>query len=409
MLSVEVERSRELAALARWRDADLIKVVTGVRRCGKSTLLRQFARRLAAEGVPPERVVSLNMEDFALAPLLNDVRAFHEHVAALLPGRGRSYLFIDEVGLVESFETAVNSLALNFDVDIYVTGSNAQMLSSDLATRLSGRYVEIHLLPFSFAEFIDGRRLAGLEDEDMSYPGLYGSFLRWGGFPFVQSVLPVAEAVRDYLDGLVNTILVKDVAQRRRVAQVGLLRDVATFVLHNVGNLTSLQRIANSLSARGRGPSPNTVDGYLDGLVDAFLVYPLRRWDARGLRHLSGPDKYYAVDTGLRNNLVGYLGGDTGHLLENIAYLELRRRSSEIRVGATPHGEIDFVTVRGSELAYYQVCESVRDPKTLARELAPLQAVGDHHPKTLLTLDPDPPISHAGIRQLYILDWLRSA
>ena len=402
-----IDRPRELARLRRWRDKDVVKVITGVRRCGKSTLLAQFARELREDGVPTERIVVLNMEDFSLAHLLGSARAFHDHVAALLAPQRRFYLFVDEIQLVDSFELALNSLALTFDVDIYVTGSNAQMLSSDLATRLAGRYVEIHLLPFSYTEFARGREIQGRADEDRSYPGLYASFVRWGGFPLVQELLPDADSTVDYLEGLVNTVLVKDVAIRQRVANMAVLRDVTAYLLHNVGNLTSLKRISDSLTSLGRKPSPNTVDGYLAGLIDAFLLYPVRRWDTKGLRFLAGPAKYYAVDTGLRNVLVGYTGDDAGHLLENIVFLKLRRSFSDIRTGVTVAGEVDFVTVRGADVTYYQVAQSVRSRETLERELRPLESIKDNYPKVLLTLDAEPVISHGGINQVYVLDWLR--
>lgn len=404
---MKIVREEDLIRLRRWKDRDIIKVVTGVRRCGKSTLLKMFADELRTQAVPDDTIVELNMEDMALAHLLHDSRAFHDHVAKLLPASAHSYLFVDEVQLVDSFETSINSLALGFDVDIYLTGSNAQMLSSDLATRLSGRYVEIHLLGLSFSEFATARRQLGETGEDLSYPGLFASFVRHGGFPFIQQLIGDPEVVTDYLEGIVNTVLIKDVSVRQKVGNVSLLADVTSYLLHNVGNLTSLRRVADSLTSAGRKPSPSTVDTYLDGLVDAFLLYPLRRWDTKGLKFLTGPEKYYAVDTGLRNAVTGYSGSDSGHLLENIVFLQLRRHHSQVWVGSSPEGEIDFVVSDGADLTYYQVAQTVRDPATLARELAPLQSIKDHHPKALLTMDAEPPIQHNGIRQLYALDWLR--
>ena len=407
MDTMRVAREEDLSRLRRWRDKDIVKVVTGVRRCGKSTLLEMFADELRAQGTPNNHIVSLNMEDMALAHLLHDPQTFHDYVAGVLPTSAHSYLFIDEVQLVDSFETAINSLALQFDVDIYLTGSNAQMLSSDLATRLSGRYVEIHLLGLSFNEFASARLDRNEKDEDLSYPGLFASFVRHGGFPFVQQLIGDPEAVADYLEGIVNTVLIKDVSVRQKVGNVGLLADVTSYLLHNVGNLTSLRRVADSLVSAGRKPSPSTIDAYLEGLVDAFLIYPVRRWDTKGLKFLTGPEKYYAIDTGLRNAVTGYSGSDSGHLLENIVFLQLRRRHSHVWVGASPEGEIDFVVSDGADLTYYQAARTVRSPDVLARELAPLQAIRDHHPKVLLTMDAEPPIQYNGIRQLYVLDWLR--
>jgi len=404
---MRVAREEDLTRLRRWRDKNIMKVVTGVRRCGKSTLLEMFADELRVQGTANDHIVSLNMEDMALAHLLHDPQTFHDYVAGFLPTSAHSYLFIDEVQLVDSFETAINSLALTFDVDIYLTGSNAQMLSSDLATRLSGRYVEIHLLGLSFNEFASARLDRNETHEDLSYPGLFASFVRHGGFPFVQQLIGDPEAVGDYLEGIVNTVLIKDVSVRQKVGNVSLLADVTSYLLHNVGNLTSLRRVADSLVSAGRKPSPSTIDAYLEGLVDAFLLYPVRRWDTKGLKFLTGPEKYYAIDTGLRNAVTGYSGSDSGHLLENIVFLQLRQHHSHVWVGASPAGEVDFVVSDGADLTYYQVAQTVRSPDVLARELAPLQAIKDHHPKVLLTMDAEPPIQHNGIRQLYVLDWLR--
>ena len=407
IMTALISREGDLERLRRWRDKDMIKVVTGVRRCGKSTLLSMFATELLAGGVPSDHIVSLHMEDMSVSHLLRDPQAFYHHIAEQLPPQSKSYLFIDEIQLVESFETALNGLTLKFNVDIYLTGSNAQMLSSDLATRLSGRYVEIHLLPLSYIEFAEARQGRGSPTEDLSFPGLYASFMNHGGFPFIQELIGSPQATKDYLEGIISTILIKDVSIRQKIGNVSLLTDVTSFLFSNIGSLTSLRRISDSLGTHGRKPAATTIDSYIDGLVDAFVVYPVRRWDVKGLRYLTGPDKYYAVDTGMRNTLVGYTGGDSGHLLENIVYLELRRRNPHVSIGSVPSGEVDFVTVDGAHHAYYQVCQSVRTPETLARELASLQAIKDNHPKYLLTLDAEPPISHNGIQQIYVLDWLR--
>lgn len=404
-----VPRETDLAKLRPWRDKAVVKVITGARRCGKSTLLAMWADQLRAEGVPADRVLSFNLEDMSLVESLPNPADLHARLLAALPPEGRSYLFIDEVQLADSFEQVLNSVLLHREVDVYVTGSNAQMLSSELATRLSGRYVEIHLLPLSFAQFADGRREFAQSDEDLSYPGLYASYLRHGGFPFIQQLIDTPDAARDYLSGIANTVLVKDVAVRQKVANVALLSDVAAYLMQNTGNLTSLRRVANAADSRGRLPSATTVDSYIQGLVDAFLVYPVRRWDLRGLRFLAGPEKYYAVDTGLRNAMVGYAGGDSGHLLETVVFLELKRRYGDVRVGMSPDGEVDFVVAQGADRTYYQVALTVRDPETLMRELTPLLQIRDHHPKVLLTLDAEPPITHDGVRQLYVLDWLRQS
>jgi predicted AAA+ superfamily ATPase len=401
-----IARPGGLAALRRWSDQPVIKVVTGVRRCGKSTLLELFRQELVAAGVPAERIIWLNLEDQAHADLAADYRALHDYVANRLVDDAQTYVFIDEIQVVDQFEKAIDSLHLRPRVDLYVTGSNAQMLSGDLATRLSGRYIDIPLTPLSFAEYATGRRQAAQLGDDVSAVRLYQDFSAWGSFPFALRLLPDQDAVADYLDGLLNTVLVKDVMVRQRVANPLMLRDVTTFVFAQVGSPVSLRRVANTLVSAGRRPSPNTVESYLAGLVDAFVVYPLRAYDVKGLRHLDAPSKYYAVDPGLRAAILGPRGGDVGHVLENIVFLELRRRHRNLWTGRSAVGEIDFVAQDGDTVVYYQVAATVRDTSTLARELAPLKAVEDHYPKVLLTLDPDPPASHDGIRQLNVLDWL---
>jgi predicted AAA+ superfamily ATPase len=405
IMTTLIDRPAGLAALRRWRDKPVIKVVTGVRRCGKSTLLELFQAELAADGVTLDQIIALNLEDFDLAHLA-DAAALHAHITERLVDGRMNYVFVDEVHLAAEFERALDSLHLRADVDLYVTGSNAQMLSGELATRLSGRYVEIELQPLSLAEFAAARTGRAEATEDRSPSGLYGNYLRFGGLPLVQELMPDVRAARDYLDGVVSTVLLKDVAVRQSVSNAAMLRDVTAFFFQNVGNLTSLRRVSNALMAASRRPSPNTVESYLTGLVDAYLLYPVERWDVKGLRRLDGPAKYYCVDPGLRASLVGYTGGDAGHVLENIVFLELHRRHGRVRVGQTRGGEIDFIVGEGADLAYYQVAASVHDPTTLARELAPLEAVRDHHPKRLLTLDPEPPTSHGGIIQASVVEWL---
>ncbi|MDR3069099.1 MAG: ATP-binding protein [Cellulomonas sp.] len=395
-----IRRDSGLTALRRWRDQPVIKVVTGVRRCGKSTLLELFRRDLRADGVRDDQIVSLNLESLDDAALASDFRALHDHVVARAAAEGTTYVFIDEVQVVEDFEKAIDSLHLRPGIDLYVTGSNAMMLSGELATRLSGRYVEVPMTPLSFAEYVVGRG-SGTELDR-----LYQDFSRWGSFPFVTRLIPDADAVADYLEGILSTVLVKDVMVRQKVANALMLRDVVTFLMGNVGSPTSLRRVANTLASAGRRPSPNTVENYLTGLVDAYVMYPLYAYDVKGLRRLDTPAKYYAVDPGLRAAVVGHRGGDVGHVLENVVFLELRRRHKNLWSGRSGDGEIDFVVQEGAQLTYYQVAATVRDSATLARELAPLQAIRDHHPKYLLTLDQDPPTSHDGIQQRNALDWL---
>ena len=398
-----IRREDGLASLRRWRDRPVIKVVTGVRRCGKSTLLELFRDDLRADGVPEDRIVSLNLERLADATLAPHYQGLHDTVTARLQPTGTTYVFIDEVQLVPGFEKAIDSLHLDPRIDLYVTGSNATLLSGELATLLSGRYVELSLQPLAFSEFLIGRRAA---DPTISVERAYQEYSRWGGFPFVTRLIPDDDAVADYLDGILNTVLVKDVMVRQKVSSALALRDLVAYLMSNVGSPTSLRRISNTLTSAGRRPSPNTVENYLTGLLDAYILYPLRPFDVRGLRHLDTPAKYYAVDPGLRAAAVGLRGGDVGHILENVVFLELRRRHKTLWAGRSGEHEIDFVAQEGALTTYYQVAATVRDRETLARELRPLRSIADHHPKVLLTLDADPPITHGGIQQLNVIDWL---
>jgi predicted AAA+ superfamily ATPase len=400
-----IERPACLEWLRRWRDKDLIKVVTGVRRCGKSTALMSFAAELVASGVPADHVISLNMEDPACRDLLGDPYALYDSVVARLAPGGTNYVFIDEIQQVKDFPRAADGLFIRPDVDLYLTGSNAQFRSSDLATLLAGRYVEYELLPLSFAEFVSAQPLADPGGAPRTMEAVYADYLRWGGFPYA-TLLPRDDAVvGQYLDGVVSTVLFKDVIQNRQVRQPAVLQAVVAYIADNVGNLTSPTAIAQALTTSGRKTNAPTIEGYLDALASAFLVYAAPRYDIRGKRILERIEKYYLVDPGLRTSLLGGVTRDTGRLLENIVYLELVRRGLTVRVGVVAGQEVDFVASGRGTTTYVQVAQTVRDERTLARELAPFDAIPDHHPRLLITADPEQ-ANHNGVPQVNILDWL---
>ena len=403
-----IDRPTDVDRLARWRDQDVIKVVTGVRRCGKSCLFAQFQERLRGEGVPDAAIVTVNLEDpEQLARTPDHLTLYREVVARLAPGT-TTYVFIDEVQEVDQFERAVDGLHLRDDVDLYVTGSNAHLLSGELATLLSGRYVEIPLLPLSFAEYVSARR-PGLDDDPVLRQALttslFADYVRFGAFPYVTRLQPDIDLVRDYLLGILNTVLLKDVVARRRIARADTLRDVVAFMLDNVGNLTTPKKIADTLVSSGRRVAPETVTGYLAGLTESYVLYEARRYDIRGKRLLENTAKYYVVDTGLRTALLGDRRRDDGHLLENVVYLELRRRCRDVHVGKLGPAEVDFVAESSDGPTYLQVAQTVTDQAVLARELATLRAVPDHYPRLLLTTDPGT-VDHDGIRQTCVYDWL---
>lgn len=393
-----IDRPTYLARLDRWRDRDLIKVVTGVRRCGKSTLLRMYARSLAESGVPEGRIIAINLEQLENERLA-DYRALHDEILAKADPAGMNYVFIDEVQNVPGFQKALDSLYTRPNIDLYVTGSNAMLLGGTLATLLSGRYVEIHLTPLSFSEYASAA-------EEATPQRLYGRFVRDGGFPASLPFADDAVAMQDYLGGILNTVLFKDVAQRLNIANTLALDALTSFMFDNIGNLASAKRISGSMVAHGLRISPNTVAEYLSGLANSYIFYPVKRYDVRGKRLLKLQEKYYAVDMGMRRMVLSGQVRDTGRILENVVYLELLRRSSSVHIGRVGDLEIDFVANGPDGPAYYQVAETVSDTRTLERELAPLASVRDNHRKVLLTLDDADPRSHNGIEQVNALDWL---
>lgn len=396
-----IDRPHYLEQLWRWKDRDVIKVVTGVRRCGKSTLLRLFADELRSSGVSEDQIITINLEQLENEHLL-DYHALHHEVLAQLSPQGKNYVFIDEVQNVPDFQKAVDSLYTRENIDLYLTGSNALLLGGTLATLLSGRYIEVPMQPLSFSEYLSAQASAS----GTTLQRQYSRYIENGGFPATADFAEDSLSLHDYLQGILNTILLKDVAQRLNVANTLALDALSTFMFDNIGNLTSIKRISDSLSAQGVKTSPNTVAEYLSGLASSYIFYPVKRYDVRGKRLLKLQEKYYAVDMGMRRMVLGNQIRDTGRILENVVFLELLRREGTVRIGKVGEMEIDFVTEGPDGVKYYQVSESVIDPLTLKRELAPLQALSDNHPKFLLTLDDSEPVSHEGIRQVYVLDWL---
>ena len=385
--------------IERKEDKNVIKVVTGIRRCGKSSLLRMFCQKVLTEGVTEEQVQELNFEDLDNEPFLN-YKVLYAHVKENLCKDRMNYLFFDEIQMVDNFQKVIDSLFLLDNVDIYVTGSNAYLLSGEIATLLTGRYVEIKLFPFSFKEY-----LSALPD-DTNLETAYRNYVEEGAFPYVLQLRQDKEMVREYLLGLYNTIVLKDVVSRRKITDVMMLQSVVRFLADNIGNISVIKRISDTMTSLGRKITSHTVENYISALTDSYIFYAVSRYDAKGKQLLKTGQKIYLADVGLRQVVNGTKGGDLGHILENIVYLELARRGGAIYVGKMGDAEIDFVVVKGEEKAYYQVALTVRDETTKKRELAPLQAISDNYPKYLLTMDNDPVVWHEGIKQLYVIDWL---
>lgn len=391
-----LKRKDYLEQLASWRDKQVIKVVTGVRRSGKSTLLSQFQQELRASGVEEHCIQSLNFEDLAYEHLL-DYRELYRHLTDNLQTDKMNYIFLDEVQMVDSYQRVVDSLQLRPNVDIYITGSNAYLLSSEIATLLSGRYVELRVLPLSFAEFSSAL--------NTSKEDAYRRYIAGTSFPYALQ-LANADTVREYLQGIYSTVVLKDIMNRRKLQDVDLLERIIRFLADSIGSIISVKNIANNLQAGGRKVSEHTVEKYLQSLVECYLFYRVERYDVRGKQKLKVGHKYYITDLGLRNMLLGIRNNDLGHMLENVVYLELLRRGYQVMVGKADSEEIDFVAMKSGRMEYYQVSLSVRETSTLERELTPLKRIADHYPKFLLTLDNDPIVFHDGVQQLYVPDWL---
>lgn len=394
-----IERKEYMALLEKWRDKKVIKVVTGIRRCGKSSLLRMFREKLLEEGVSESQVLELNFEDLDNEQYL-DYKVLYAYVKKHLVKGWMNYLFFDEIQMVDNFQKVIDSLFLLDDVDIYVTGSNAYLLSGEIATLLTGRYVEIKLFPFSFREYLTA------QPDDINLERAYRRYIEDGSFPYILQINHDREMVREYLLGLYNTIVLKDVVSRRKITDVMMLQSVVRFLADNIGNISVIKRISDTMTSLGRKITSHTVENYVSALIDSYIFYSVSRFDTKGKQLLKTGQKLYLTDIGLRNVINGTKGGDLGHILENVVYLELARRGGEIYVGKVGDAEIDFVVIKGEYKEYYQVSLSVRDENTMNRELAPLQAIQDHYPKYLLTMDNDPEVLHDGIRQIYVLDWL---
>jgi predicted AAA+ superfamily ATPase len=394
-----IERPEYIKKLRQFMDKRLIKVVVGIRRCGKSTLLEIFQEHLLANGVSREQIQSFNFENVDLEEL-TDYRVLYKRVRDNLVPDKMNYIFLDEVQNVREFQKAVDSLYILKNVDLYITGSNAGMLSGEIATLLSGRYVLIQTLPLSFKEY-----LSSFPDKtDLTRK--YRDYLVNSSFPYALELGGNHELIRDYLGGLYNTIVLKDVVARRNVSDVFMLESVARFMFDNIGSLASIKKISDTMTSDGRKISTHTVENYLSALVDSYILHRVGRRDVKGKQYLKTGEKYYLADMGLRYFLLGSKNNDFGRILENVVYLELLRRGYEIYVGKVSFQEIDFVVSKDGATEYCQVALTVRNQETLERELAPLNAIRDHNPRYLITLDDEPTTFHNGVKQINALDWL---
>lgn len=391
-----IERTEYLEQLKAFKDKDLIKVVTGIRRCGKSTLFDLFIDYLKEMGVKDEQIIKINLED----PDYNFVnyKDFYDFVNGKITKDKKYYVFLDEVQTVPLFQKAVDGLYIKKNVDVYITGSNAYLLSGELATLLSGRYIEIRMLPLSFREYRDYFGVSGDEK-------LYLKYVNNSSFPYALKLDDEGE-VDDYLDSIYNTIIVKDILARKKIADIGVFRELTKFLFASVGSTMSVKKITDTLNSNGRKISVHTVESYLEALTESYIFNRVSRYDIKGKQYLETGEKYYATDVTMRYALLGRKNLDVGHILENVVYLELIRRGYRVYIGKIGDNEVDFIAINKEGREYYQVSYTTRDEKTLERELSSLQKISDHYPKFILTMDMDPVADYEGIKRINVLEWL---
>ncbi len=395
-----IERTEYLEELKRWKDKDLIKVITGIRRCGKSTLFELFIDYLKSSGINKDQIIQINLEDADYD--FQGYKDFYKYINSKLETDNQYYIFLDEVQNVPEFQKAVDNLYIKKNVDLYITGSNAYLLSGELATLLSGRYVEIKMLPLSFKEYTKAFK------DNKNYQQLFLEYMKNGGMLGNIKILQTSSNDIDkYLDGIFSTIVYKDIMARNNISDKMLLESIIKFVFDSIGSSISTKKISDTLTSKGMSTSNHTVENYLTSFIESFLIYKVKRFDVKGKNLLARDYKYYAVDSGLRSFLLGKkANSDMGHILENIVYLELLRRGYKVYVGKVDDLEIDFVAENRDGLKYYQVALTVRDEDVLKRELRSLQKTGDHYPKYLLTLDMDLEADYDGITKINVVDWL---
>ena len=394
-----IQRKEYLDKLIALKDKQLIKIVTGIRRCGKSTLLEIYQEWLKKQGISEEQIISINFENLDYEEL-TDYKKLYAYLKERMVKEKMNYIFLDEVHHIVDFPKVVDSLYIQKNVDMYITGSNAYMLSSEIATLISGRYVQIEMLPLSFKEYMEST--GSTSDRGIKFT----EYIQKSSFPYALELKEQPNEIQDYLEGIYNTIVVKDIVNRKKISDTMMLRSLLRFVFDNIGNPLSSKKIADTMTSDGRKIDTKTVEKYLSALTESYIIYQAKRYNIKGKQHLKTLEKYYVVDIGLRFMLIGSQQADMGRILENVVYLELLRRGYKVYVGKVDEYEVDFVAQNSKGTTYFQVALTVRDEKTLERELRVLEAVKDHYPKYLLTLDEDPEMQYNGIRRVNARDWL---
>ncbi|MFR2564035.1 MAG: ATP-binding protein [Anaerovoracaceae bacterium] len=405
-----INRPEYLNQLIQNKDVNLIKIVTGIRRCGKSSLLDLFHKYLSDSGVADENIIHMNLESLKYRDL-SDYLSFYDHVSERIPEKGKTYLIFDELQVIEHWEKAIESFRLDFDVDIYITGSNAYLLSTEFSTLLSGRYVEIRVLPLSFKEFLTFYEFGPAVTAEEKFQ----RYLQFGGMPILREYQSNESGIDQALEGIYSTVVIRDILQRNKHADQGILQKIMLFLCSNIGSITSPNSIGNVLSNEGelqRGKGKNiagkTVEKYISMLRNAFIFFSVGRYDVKGKQLLKTLGKNYIIDMGFRNMLLGYRDADRGHIIENIVFLELIRRGYRVYIGKVGETEVDFAAEKPNDKLYIQVTESMQAPETRERELRPLQMINDNYEKIILSMDRSYINSYDGIKSLYLIDWLLS-
>lgn len=405
-----INRPEYLTQLIQNKDVDLVKIVTGIRRCGKSSLLDLFHQYLSTNNVPDANIIHMNLESLRYRNL-TDYLSFYDYVSALIPATGKTYLIFDELQVVEHWEKAVESFRLDFDVDIYITGSNAYLLSTEFSTLLSGRYVEIRMLPLSFKEFLTFYEF----ETAITMEEKFQKYLQFGGMPILKEYHFNEPRSNQALEGIYSTVVLRDILQRNNQVDQNMLHKIMLFLCSNIGSITSPNSIGNVLSNegdiqqfKGKNVAGKTVDKYISMLRSAFIFYSVGRYDVKGKQLLKTLGKHYIIDMGFRNMLLGYRDADRGHIIENIVFLELLRRDYRVYIGKVGETEVDFVAEKPNDKLYIQVTESMQSPETRERELRPLRMIQDNYEKIVLSMDRDFITSYEGIKSLNLIDWLLS-
>lgn len=402
-----VIRQEYLNKLISWKDENVIKVVTGIRRCGKSTLLQQYQSYLKDNGIADEQIISLNFEELENESLL-DYRALYDYIKEKLNKDKPTYIFLDEVQNVPCFEKAIDSLYVKENTDIYITGSNSYLLSGELATLLTGRYVEISMLPLSFREFYQ----LSVTDKDTSF----SQYIKYGGFPYLAQMEKDDEKTNTYIEGIYNTVVIKDIEQRqmlreqngnlRKITDISLLKTIAKYLSSVIGNLVSVKSVTDYLVSNGRKISANTVNDYMQALEEAYIFYPVSRFDIVGKEVLKSNKKWYVVDLGIRNHILPRRRYDLGFSIENVVYFELLRRGYRVNIGKFNNAEIDFIAQKNDEIIYFQVTADMTSESTFNREINPLKIINDNYEKIILTLDKFSAGNYNGIKVINLIEWL---